>query len=71
MVEEGTLPINPSFQVPLKPLLFHLESSTNVIDEYYPYMPPRPYTESNMESTQLDFNDEYMTPIRSTEMVNS
>jgi hypothetical protein len=69
--EDSTLLINPTSQVPLKPLLLHLDSSGNVIEEDYPHLPSRPYTETNMESTQPNFNDEYTTPIRSTEMVNS
>jgi hypothetical protein len=60
MVEEGTLPINPTFQVPIEPLLLCLDSPSNVIEEDYPWMSSRPYTETNMESTQSDFNDEYL-----------
>jgi hypothetical protein len=69
-VEEGTLPINPTLQVPLIPLLVRLDSSGNIIVEYYPHLPSRPYNRFDMEPIQPNFNDEYRTPLCSTKMVN-
>jgi hypothetical protein len=70
MVEEGTLPINPTLQAPLEPLLVYLDFFGNIIEEYYPCLSSRPYTETNMESTQPNFNNEYMNHVHSTGMVN-
>jgi hypothetical protein len=61
-VEEDPIPpINPVSQVPIEPLLLRLDSLGNIIEEYYPRLPSRPYTETQMEHTQPNFNDEYMT----------
>jgi hypothetical protein len=66
----NTLPINPDLQAPPEPLLVRLDSSSNIIEQDYPRFPSRPYSEKNLESTQPDFNDEYMTHVLSTDMVN-
>jgi hypothetical protein len=68
--EYSTLPINLASQVPLEPLLLRLDSSGNVIEEYYPCLSSRPYTETRMESTPPNFNDEYTTPVSFTGIVN-
>jgi hypothetical protein len=57
-------------QVPIEPLLLRLDSLGNVIEEECPRLSLRPYTETQMENTQHDYNDEYMTPVWSTDMVN-
>jgi hypothetical protein len=47
-----------------------LESLGNIIEEDCARLLSRPYTETQMESTQPDFNGEYMNPICAIDMVN-
>jgi hypothetical protein len=42
----------------------------NIVVEDYPHLPSRPYNQLDMEPIQPTFNEEYTTPIRSTEMVD-
>jgi hypothetical protein len=57
---------NPTISVsvtPLEPLLVHLDSLGNVIDEEIPQSPERIFTESYMGSTKPIFGDKYRTPV--------
>jgi hypothetical protein len=65
---EGTLvtvenPTTSMLVTPLEPLLVHLESLGNIIDEEVPRLPERTFTKTYMGSTELIFGDEYRTPI--------
>jgi hypothetical protein len=46
---------------PLEPLLLHLDSLGNVIDEEVPWLPERDFTETYMGSMELTSGDEYRT----------
>jgi hypothetical protein len=61
--EVPTPPANPSLTNPLDPLLLRVDSSGNIIVEYYPRLPSRPYEERDMESEQPNPNEEYTTPV--------
>jgi hypothetical protein len=62
---------NPTSVTPLEPLLLHLDSLGNVIDEEVPRLPERIFTETYMGSTQPIFGEEYRTPIRPGTAVNT
>jgi hypothetical protein len=47
---------------------YQLDSLGNIVVEYYPSLPSRPYNQLDMELIQLNFNEEYTTPVRSNEM---
>jgi hypothetical protein len=68
--EDSTFPVNPSLTIPLNPHLFRLNSSGNIVVKDYPSLSSRPYNQLDMESIQPTFNEEYMTTVCSTEMVN-
>jgi hypothetical protein len=71
VVQEGpTPPANPDLTNPLDPLLLRVDSSRNIIVEYYPRLPSRPYEELDMEPEQPNQNEEYTTHVHSTEMVD-
>jgi hypothetical protein len=61
-----TIPVS---EAPIEPLLVRLDSFGNVIEEEVPRLPLRPYTETQMEDTQHDY-DEYTTLVWSAGMVN-
>jgi hypothetical protein len=64
MVEEvSPLPINLALPIPLDPLLVRVDSSGNIVVEYYPHLPSRPYNQLDIEPIQPNFNEEYTTPI--------
>jgi hypothetical protein len=71
VVQEGPTPsANSALTKPLDPLLLRVNSLGNIIVEDYPRLPSRPYEEREMESKQPNPNEEYTTPICSTEMVD-
>jgi hypothetical protein len=71
VVQEGpTPPTNPALKNPHDPLLLRVDSSGNIVVEYYPRLPSRPYEERDMEPEQPNLNEEYTTPVCSTEMVD-
>jgi hypothetical protein len=70
-VQEGsTLPANPTLEIPHDPLLVRVDSSGNIVVEDHPILPSRPYNQLDMEPIQPTFNEEYTTPVCSTEMVD-
>jgi hypothetical protein len=77
--QEGTLvtvenptPCTTSVSVtPLEPLLLHLDSLGNVIDEEVPQLPEREFTETYMGSIEPTFGDEYRTHVRPTTAVDT
>jgi hypothetical protein len=56
---------------PLKPLLVHLDSLGNVIDEEVPRLPERIFTETYMGCTEPIFGDEYRTPVCPSTIVDT
>jgi hypothetical protein len=63
---EGTLvtvenPTTSMSVTPLKPLLVHLDSLENIIDEEVPLLSERIFIETYMGSTEPIFGDEYRT----------
>jgi hypothetical protein len=68
--EDSTFHVSPSLVVPLDPLLVRLDSPSNIVVEYYPRLPSRPYNQVDMEPIQPNFNEEYTNPFQSTEMVD-
>jgi hypothetical protein len=56
-------------EIPHDPLLVRVDSSGNIVVEYHPILPSRPYNQLDMEPQQPTFNEEYTTLVRSTEMV--
>jgi hypothetical protein len=52
----------PVSEDPLEPLLVQLDSFGNIIEEQFQRFSSRPYTETQMEDTQRDYDD-YITPI--------
>jgi hypothetical protein len=59
------------FVTPLEPLLVHLDSLGNVIDEEIPRLPERIFTETYMGSTKPIFGDEYKTLVRPSTAVET
>jgi hypothetical protein len=68
-VEDSIPHTIPVSEAPLEPLLVRLDSFGNIIEEEVQRLPLRPYTETQMEDTQHDY-DEYITPVQSAGMVN-
>jgi hypothetical protein len=73
---EGALFIveNPTTSMsvtPLQPLLVHLESLGNIIDEEVPQLPERIFTETYMGSIEPIFGDEYRNPIHPSTVVDT
>ena len=58
MVENPTTSVSVT---PLEPLLVHLDSLGNIVDEEIPRLPERIFTETYMGSTTPIFGDEYRT----------
>jgi hypothetical protein len=56
---------------PLEPLLVHLDSLGNIIDEEVPRLPERIFTETYMGSTEPIFGDEYRTPVHPSTTVDT
>jgi hypothetical protein len=62
---ENPIPHTTSVSVtPLEPLLLHLDSLGNVIDEEVPRLLERTFTQTYMGSTKPIFGDEYRTHVR-------
>jgi hypothetical protein len=55
---------------PLEPLLLHLDSLGNIIDEEVGQLPTRDFTDTYMGSTEPTFGDEYSTHVRPTTVVD-
>jgi hypothetical protein len=73
---EGALVMveNPTTSVlvtPLEPLLIHLESLGNIINEEVSRLPKRIFTEKYMGSTEKIFGDEYRTPVHPSTTVDT
>ena len=56
-------------EAPIKPLLVRLDSFGNIIEEEVQHLLLRPYTETQMEDTQRDY-DEDTALVWSASMVN-
>jgi hypothetical protein len=57
-------------EIPHDPLLVRVDSSGNIVVEDHHSLPSRPYNQLDIETIQPNFNEEYTTPIFSTEMVD-
>jgi len=68
MVENPTTSVSVT---PLEPLLVHLDSLGNVINEEVSRSPERIFTETYMGSTEPIFGDEYMTPVHPSTAVET
>jgi hypothetical protein len=68
-VEDPIPHTTPMSKFPIDPLLIRLESFSNVIEEEFPRLPLRTYTETQREDTQHDY-DEYTTAVQFAGMVN-
>jgi hypothetical protein len=67
-VENPTTSVSVS---PLEPILVHLDSLGNIIDEEVPRLPERIFTETYMGSTEPIFGDEYRTPVHPSTAVDT
>jgi hypothetical protein len=70
-VENPTHRTTSVLTIPLEPLLLHLDSLGNVIDEEVPQLNERSFTETYMGSTEPTFGDEYRTPICPTTAIDT
>jgi hypothetical protein len=70
-VENPTPRTTSVLVTPLEPLLLHLDSLGNVIDEEVPQLPERDFTETYMGSTEPTFGDEYRTHVHPTTVVDT
>jgi hypothetical protein len=62
--------VNPPLINPLDPLLFRVDSSGNIIPEYYPRLPSRPFQEVNVELEKINTSEGYTTLACTTKMVD-
>jgi hypothetical protein len=68
MVENPTTSMSVT---PLEPLLVHLDTLGNIIDEEIPRLPERIFTKAYMGSTKPIFGDEYRTHVRPSTTVET
>jgi hypothetical protein len=63
VIQEGpTPPTNSALRNPHDPLLLRVDSSGNIVVEYYPRLLSSPYEECDMGPKQPHFSEEFTTP---------